>query len=538
MGRRDDLERLAQAEDPLQVLPHRLGRRRGQRHHRGPAVALEQRPDAQVGGPEVVSPLRGAMRLVDREERDAALEQRHEQLVARQGLGRGHHEQLAALGDLLERRLPRLAAHGPVEAHDVDPARLHVPDLILDQRQERRDHDDGLRQEQRRNLEAGRLPVARRQDDEPVAPVEGVADDLFLLGVERRHPEEAGGLLDRLGGPIRNRRQDGFLGCGRLVLLGALALVRALDAPTPGSTRPARSPPRRTIVPLVLGRSIGAGRDARSRRFVEVFVEIEDAEHLVPVVRIARDADVVFVFVVFVLVVFVFVLVEVVVVVLLGQDADRRVIVIVVEQREDLRRGHARLRLAVLREEGVGGGLQIVRRVLVGLARRVDRRSALRRDGGGSAGLVLDVRRGGARSRSLARSGLLPGRLLLRGLLLGRLLPGRLLCGLLLGGRLLRSRLAGRALLGGGLLAGRCGLRGTGSQCSRSSLPGPVAALTARWPGIQSGRGGASGTLADDRGRIVEARPRSHGASNRREPRAAADAESGPRKRGLPMRRV
>ena len=54
---------------------HRLGRRRRAGHHRRPAEPLGDLRQAQVVGPEVVPPLRDAVRLVDGEQVDAALRQ-------------------------------------------------------------------------------------------------------------------------------------------------------------------------------------------------------------------------------------------------------------------------------------------------------------------------------------------------------------------------------------------------------------------------------------------------------------------------------
>ena len=64
--------------------------------------------EATVLGTEVVAPLGDAVRLVDRDQRDAARDERFARLGAAERLGRGHHQQRAARGDLRDRRASRV----------------------------------------------------------------------------------------------------------------------------------------------------------------------------------------------------------------------------------------------------------------------------------------------------------------------------------------------------------------------------------------------------------------------------------------------
>ena len=65
-----DVVRLLREPEVLQDLAAHLGRRRrGAREHALGLQVLEERADAQVVRPEIVPPLRDAVRLVDRDER-------------------------------------------------------------------------------------------------------------------------------------------------------------------------------------------------------------------------------------------------------------------------------------------------------------------------------------------------------------------------------------------------------------------------------------------------------------------------------------
>ena len=69
------------------------------------------------------------------------------------------------------------------------PARLERVDLILHQRDERRDDDRELGQDHRRHLIAERLSSARRQHHERVASGEDGLDGGFLSRAKRRIAE-------------------------------------------------------------------------------------------------------------------------------------------------------------------------------------------------------------------------------------------------------------------------------------------------------------------------------------------------------------
>ena len=164
-------------------------RGRGERDGRRPAELFTHLGDAQIARAEVVAPLADAVRLVDGEQRDAGVAQ---------PLGGG------AEVEPLRRDVQQLdvAAHGARQAirdlrrreRAVDErrrqaARVERVDLVLHQRDERRDDDRELGQHQRRHLVAERLAAARRQHDERVAAGEHGLDGRFLPRPERRIAE-------------------------------------------------------------------------------------------------------------------------------------------------------------------------------------------------------------------------------------------------------------------------------------------------------------------------------------------------------------
>ena len=87
---------VAQAQRVADLAPN-LRRRRGRAgEHARRSEPLEERADAQVVGPEVVPPLRDAVRLVDRDELHVAARERVDERVRGEPLGRGVHELVAA----------------------------------------------------------------------------------------------------------------------------------------------------------------------------------------------------------------------------------------------------------------------------------------------------------------------------------------------------------------------------------------------------------------------------------------------------------
>ncbi len=178
----------------------------GERDARHVGEALAQHAELQVLGAEIVAPLRHAVRLVDREQRDLDALELRQRARLQQALGRDVEEIQLAGGE----RALGLAALGlaqcRVEAgggHAVVAQRL---DLVAHQRDQRRDHHRGAGAQQRGHLVAQRLAAAGGHEHQRVAPGEHGVDDGALLAaevVEAEHPaqEVERGVLCRLRGP-------------------------------------------------------------------------------------------------------------------------------------------------------------------------------------------------------------------------------------------------------------------------------------------------------------------------------------------------
>ena len=89
------------------------------------------------------------------------------------------------------------------------PDRAELADLVLHQRDQRRDHDGQAVEQERGQLVAERLAAAGRHHDQRVLTLQDAGDD---LGLEREELREAEGLLQHLAGalPERGRRSGAF----------------------------------------------------------------------------------------------------------------------------------------------------------------------------------------------------------------------------------------------------------------------------------------------------------------------------------------
>ena len=152
----------------------------------------ERRGRAQppVVGPEVVAPLRDAVRLVDDEARDVELAEQPQELIGCEPFGRDVQQP--------QRVPPRGAQHARAgcrpssiecSAPDADAASIQLVDLILHQRDQRRHDERRPGQHHRRQLVAERLARSGRHHREHVAPAEHGGDDLLLSLPELRMTE-------------------------------------------------------------------------------------------------------------------------------------------------------------------------------------------------------------------------------------------------------------------------------------------------------------------------------------------------------------
>ena len=171
---------------------------RGQRDARHAGELLGQTRKPAVLRAELVSPLRDAMRLVDREQRQPQPRQPLQRAVGQQPLRRDV-QQVELLLDQVARDAARL---GRIEIR-MQRAGRHAElaqrrDLVVHQRDQRRDHHRGAGPAQRRHLEADALAAAGRRQHQRVAAGDDVAHHLLLLAAkagEAEYPAQHGGRI-------------------------------------------------------------------------------------------------------------------------------------------------------------------------------------------------------------------------------------------------------------------------------------------------------------------------------------------------------
>ena len=179
--------RVAQAEARLDVARDLRRRRRRRRDDRLRLQPARRVRETEVVGAEVVAPLRDAVRLVDDEQPDPRALHRLEERRRGEALGRDVQQaQLAGRRALERRAVVRAVALRVDERDAAGRDRRERVDLVLHERDERRDDERQVVAHERRQLVAERLPGAGRHDDEHVARgrADRRADRLLLAGSE------------------------------------------------------------------------------------------------------------------------------------------------------------------------------------------------------------------------------------------------------------------------------------------------------------------------------------------------------------------
>ena len=176
--------RLAEAQALDDIAARRPVGGRGQGDARHSREALVQHRELEIFRAEIVAPLRDAMRLVDGEERRTRLRQKIEAARRHQPLGRDVDEiEIAGAHRPLDvRRFAGIEARIEIGRAHADLAQRI--DLVLHQRDQRRDHDAEARPQQRRDLIAQRLAAAGRHQHQRIAARRHMRDDLGLLAAE------------------------------------------------------------------------------------------------------------------------------------------------------------------------------------------------------------------------------------------------------------------------------------------------------------------------------------------------------------------
>ena len=198
----DDRVGLVDAEARADVGDDRRCRGGGQREHPLGAELARAPGELQVVGPEVVPPLRDAVRLVDREKGDSRLGELCEEAFVVEAL-RGDIEQLQAARAQALRGVPQLLeAEARVEPGSLDPLTREEVELVLHQRDQRRDDDRDTVEQEGGKLVAEALTGAGGEDRERGAAGEERLDDLLLARAERVEAEPVGENVTRALGSL------------------------------------------------------------------------------------------------------------------------------------------------------------------------------------------------------------------------------------------------------------------------------------------------------------------------------------------------
>jgi len=211
--RRDHLDGIVQAEAAQHVGAHRRRGRRGQRHHRRVPQLLDHRTQAQVVRPEVMAPLRHAMRLVDDEQADRDLAQPVDDLGPRQLLGGEEDVGGAALVHDVPGVLRLLDALHRVDHYGIRRARFARPlddagALVALQSHQWRDDERRPVLQHRGHLVDRRLARPGRQHRQHVAPGRDGLHRPQLLGAQLVPSEGLGRDLLQIPTPFRLAHRD------------------------------------------------------------------------------------------------------------------------------------------------------------------------------------------------------------------------------------------------------------------------------------------------------------------------------------------
>ncbi|OPZ09086.1 MAG: hypothetical protein BWZ08_00699 [candidate division BRC1 bacterium ADurb.BinA292] len=182
--RTDEDLRRRQAELPRDVVADAVRRRRGIGVDGDRREGLLELAQAAVFGPEIVAPLADAVGFVDGEERDARLAQRVEEAIEQQPLRRDVEDLEPRLAHGGEDGAALIERHRAVEAGRRHAAADQRVDLVLHQRDQRRDDDRHPLHRQRGGLVADRLAAAGGKDDERIAPRQDRLHRLALMRPE------------------------------------------------------------------------------------------------------------------------------------------------------------------------------------------------------------------------------------------------------------------------------------------------------------------------------------------------------------------
>ncbi len=145
--------------------------------------------EADIFGPEIVAPLRDAMRLIDGEQGDPGAAE-HRQAARRDQTFRGDVEKVEFAGEQLPLDLVGFVPRqGGIQHRRLDARFQQARDLVAHQRDQGRDDDTAARAQQGWQLVTQRLAAAGRHQHQAIAAIGHVANDIFLCTAKTRQAE-------------------------------------------------------------------------------------------------------------------------------------------------------------------------------------------------------------------------------------------------------------------------------------------------------------------------------------------------------------
>ena len=159
-----------------------------------------QHRQPHVFGAEIVAPLRDAMRLVDREQRDPALAEQVQAARHQQPFRRDVEQVELACEQPPFDRGGFCEGQRGIQRRGLDAGLAQACDLVVHQRDQRRDDDAAALAQQRRQLVAQRFAAAGRHQHEAIAAAGDMRDDLLLLAAKAGQAED--GVQDGEGGAV------------------------------------------------------------------------------------------------------------------------------------------------------------------------------------------------------------------------------------------------------------------------------------------------------------------------------------------------
>ncbi len=195
----DEHRRVLHSQRAQDVGPGAPIRGRRQRDARDAGKAIGEARERAVLRTELMAPLRHAMRLVDREQRERDAREPVERAVAEQAFGRDIQQVERALRQITRdlARLVRIKLRVQRAGGDADLTKCR--DLIVHQRDQRRDDDRGARPAQRRHLVAQALAAPGRHQHQRIPARHDMTHHGFLGAAKGGEAEHAAEDVRRIG---------------------------------------------------------------------------------------------------------------------------------------------------------------------------------------------------------------------------------------------------------------------------------------------------------------------------------------------------